>query len=62
MVEETKMESTRADRAFRASRRIMPIKLPVRQADGTITYQFVVADVREDKRASRKYNRSVQED
>lgn len=60
MVEEMKMESTKADRAFRANRHIIPIKLPVKQADGTITYQFVVADVREDKRASRKYNRNAE--
>lgn len=47
------MESTRSDRAFRANRHLMPIKLPVVQSDGRITFQHVVADVRYDKRQDK---------
>jgi hypothetical protein len=45
--------STRAERAFRATRHIIPIKVKVRQSDGRVVVQTVDADVREDKRARK---------
>lgn len=38
--------STKAERRQRAKRRIMPIKLKVRQKDGSIVKQTVDADMR----------------
>lgn len=46
--------SNKNERAFRASRRILPVKVRVRQADGSVVVQVVDADVREDKRRSRR--------
>jgi len=43
--------STKTDRQFRAGRKILPIKLPVRQSDGSVIVQVVDADVRTDKRS-----------
>lgn len=45
--------SSRADRAFRATRHILPIKVRVRQPNGQVIVQTVDADVREDKRARK---------
>ena len=42
----TTIMSTRADRATRASHKVLPIKVKVRQADGSKTVQVVDADVR----------------
>lgn len=51
--------STKADRAHRAERKILPIKIPVRQLDGAITVQTVDADVRirKPRRAIRRAGR-----
>lgn len=46
--------STKADRATRAARRILPVKVRVRQPDGSVVVQIVDADVRLDKRRSKK--------
>jgi hypothetical protein len=46
--------STKAERAARVKRHILPIKILVRQLDGSVRVQVVDADVREDKRSSRK--------
>jgi hypothetical protein len=51
--------STRAERAFRANRHILPIKVGVRQRDGRVTKQVVDADVRKDKRSSRKSGKQM---
>lgn len=49
------MYSTKNYRAFRSMRKILPIKVKVRQPDGSFIVQWVDADVREDKRRSRAY-------
>lgn len=41
-----KTTSTAADRAYRCSRRVLPIKVRVRQADGSIAVQIVDASVK----------------
>jgi hypothetical protein len=46
--------STKSDRAFRVARHIQPVKLHVPQPDGSIDVQHVDADIREDKRRSKK--------
>ena len=45
--------STKSERAFRAGRHIQPVKIKVRQTDGSVVVQNVEADVREDKRARK---------
>lgn len=45
--------STKEERAFRARRHVLPIKVEVRQPDGSIIVQNVEADVRKDKRSRR---------
>jgi hypothetical protein len=42
--------STKAEREWRTKHKIIPIKVRVRQADGSVRTQVVDADVREDKR------------
>jgi hypothetical protein len=46
--------STKASRAWRSARHILPIKIRVRQPDGSVQVQIVDADVREDKRGGKK--------
>jgi hypothetical protein len=46
--------STKAERAARATRHILPIKVRVRQTDGSVDMQTVDADVRQDKRRTKK--------
>lgn len=38
--------STKADRAARCKHHVLPIKIPVRQSDGSTVAQVVSADVR----------------
>ena len=45
--------STKADRAFRVARKIQPVKVKVRQPNGSTIIQHVDADIREDKRLAR---------
>jgi hypothetical protein len=45
--------STKAERAARAARRIRPIEVTVRQKDGTVTVQWIEADMRQRKHSSR---------
>jgi hypothetical protein len=42
--------STREQRHERVIRRIMPVRITVRQADGSYLIQIVDADIRQDKR------------
>jgi hypothetical protein len=49
--------STKSERAFRAARHIQPIKIEVPQSDGSVAVQHVDADIREDKRRSKKRRR-----
>jgi hypothetical protein len=53
--------STKSERAERAKRRIIPIKVPVRQKDGTIDVQTIDADVSVDKRRKRKTDKEHRE-
>ena len=46
--------STKSDRAWRTRHLIRPIKLFVRQPDGSYRAQWVEASVKQDKRSSRK--------
>ncbi len=46
--------STKSERAFQAMRHILPIKVEVRQSDGTKMVHVVDADVRTDKRTKRR--------
>jgi hypothetical protein len=45
--------STKAERAFRVAHKIQPMKIKVRQSDGSVIVQNVDADIREDKRLAR---------
>ena len=57
--------STKAERGFRAARRILPIKVEVPQPDGSKKIQVVDADVRtprEDFRARRDTKARTRED
>lgn len=45
--------STKEERAARASRRIRPIEVTVRQKDGTVVTQWIEADMRQRKHSSR---------
>jgi hypothetical protein len=45
--------STKVGRALRANRHILPIKIKVRQKDGSYIIQIISADVREDKRNNK---------
>jgi len=49
--------STREDRAQRAKHKIQPVKIKVRQTDGSVNVQTVDADVRQDKRGRRHEER-----
>lgn len=46
--------STKREREYRAANRILPIKIEVRQQDGSKQVQIVDADVREDKREKKR--------
>lgn len=46
--------STKDERQWRTVRRILPIRVKVRQKDGSYIDQIVDADVREDKRNRSK--------
>ena len=45
--------STKEERRMRAQRRIRPIEVTVRQKDGTVTVQWIEADMRQRKYSSR---------
>jgi hypothetical protein len=45
--------STKEERRLRSQRRIRPIEVTVRQKDGTVTVQWIEADMRQRKHSSR---------
>jgi hypothetical protein len=46
--------STKADRAYRSARRILPVKVLVRQLDGSITEQRIDASVKSRNRGGSR--------
>lgn len=46
--------STKAERRTRSKHRILPIKVPVRQSDGSVIIQVVDADVRVRKSSKKE--------
>jgi hypothetical protein len=51
--------TTKDDRAWRAGRLIIPIKMRVRQTDGSYQTQRVEVSVKADKRISRKSRKNL---